>query len=340
MKAVVYQKDHTLKLEDVPEPRIESPTDAVLKIALCTICGSDLHIRDQGLQEAGKIIGHEYCGVIEDIGSEVHYLKKEDRVVGKATYTCGHCFYCQHQQAPLCENGGIFGVFGKDGAQAEYLRVPFAENSLIKIPDGLSFEDVLFTGDILSTGFSGPLKGKVQLGDTVAIFGAGPVGLASAATTPLFGASLVISVDILDYRLRVAQKFGAITINASKEDPVAKIKELTGGRGVDVGIEAAGFEPTFKVCMQSTRRGGRVVQLGQFVQPIPWDITERSFDIFEFWIGLGDLDHIPQLMSLIEKGTLDLKPLITHRFPLTEALRGYEVFEKKLENCIKVLLKP
>jgi len=342
MKAVVYRGINDLRLEDVPEPTIESPTDALIKVTLTSICGSDLHVMEMGAHEPGKILGHEYCGVVEDIGNEVHNLKKGDRVVGKPFFNCGRCFYCKHHpdQASLCESGGLIGAMGNQGVQAEYARIPYAENTLIKILDDLSDEDVLFTGDVLSTGFSGIQRGRVGPGDTVAVFGCGPVGLCAVACAHLFGVSQVIGVDIQDYRLSVAQKFGAVTINASREDPVAKIKELTNGRGADAGIEAAGFEPTFRTCIQSTRRGGAVAVLGVFVQPTFFNIVERLVDIFTLTIGLGNLMHMEALIKLIQKGKLDLSPLITHRLPLSEAPRGYEIFEKKLENCIKVLLKP
>ena len=339
MKAVVYRGINDLRLENVSEPSIESPTDALIKVTLSSICGSDIHVKELGLQEPGKIFGHEYCGVVEDTGNEVHYLKKGDRVVGKPFFHCGHCFYCQHQQAELCERMAVFGSMGTQGVQAEYARIPFAENTLKKIPDDLSDEDVLFTGDILSTGYTGVLRGHVGLGDTVAVFGSGPVGLCAVACAQLFGPSLVIAVDILDYRLNYAQSLGAVPINASTEESVGKIKELTGGRGVDVGIEAGGFETTFRACLQSTRRGGRVSIIGMFVQPTLFNIAERFIDMFTFSIGLGELSHMDELIKVIQNGKLNLKSMITHRLPLSEALRGYEIFEKKSEGCIKVILK-
>lgn len=224
--------------------------------------------------------------------------------------------------------------------QAEYSRIPFADNTLTRIPESLSDEDVIFTGDILSTGLSGLLGTYVGLGDTVGVFGSGPVGLCAVACAPLFGVSLVVAVDMLEYRLDVARKFGAVTINASKEDPIHRVLELTEGRGVDAGIEAAGSESTLRICFKSTRRGGRVSILGTFSHPTLFDLSERFFDMFKLTIGLGDLNHMEDLLQLIHSGKLDLTPLITHTLPLSEALRGYEIFEKKTEGCIKVILKP
>ena len=343
MKAVIYRGVNDLRIEDIPEPHIENPTDVVLKVTTAAICGSDLHVKHAGLWKPGRIMGHEYCGIVVAAGSKIRHLKKGDRVAGHPVASCGECFYCRKKQQALCTHAGISG--GPDGSvklgvQAEYTRIPFADHTLTKIPDDLLDEDVIFVGDILSTGLSGILRTHVKLGDSVAVFGAGPVGLSSVACAPLFGAGLVIAVDVLDYRLDVAKRFGAVTINASKENPEAAIMTLTDKRGVDAGIEAAGLESTLRACLKSTRRGGEVSILGTVPPGFLFDLNERFFDIFSLSVGLGDQNHIEGLIELIRNGKLDLKPLITHNFPLTEALQAYEVFEKKLEGCIKVLLKP
>jgi alcohol dehydrogenase len=211
---------------------------------------------------------------------------------------------------------------------------------LKKIPDSLTFEDAIFAGDILSTGLTGVLRGKVTYGDTVAVFGAGPVGLCAVALSNLFGASKVIAVDRLDYRLAVASAFGALTVCAATEDPEQAIRSLTNGRGVDVGIEAAGLEATFNSCLHSVRRGGRLSIVGFFSDPTYFNISERFFDVFNLTIGLGDSGHMEELLNLIAGGKLDVKPLITHTFSLEDAMQGYDVFERKLYKCIKVILKP
>lgn len=349
MKAVVYQGKKGLRVEDVAEPVIEYPTDALIKVTTSAICASDLHVIEgegikPGVAEPGMIMGHEYCGVVVDTGNQVSCLENGDRVVGRPVASCGHCYYCIRHQEALCEYGALFGKVKKQGSisgtQAEYARVPFADNTLTRIPDGLVDEDVVFTGDILSTGYSGVLRSNVGMGDTVAVFGCGPVGLCAVACAPLFGAGLVIAVDVLDYRLEAARKFGAVTINASREEPTAKIMGLTDGRGADAGVEAAGFEATLNACFKAIRRGGSVCVLGTVPHPYHFDLSERFFDMFNLNIGLGDQNHVEALIRLIQRGKLDLRPLITHTFPLTEALRGYEIFEKKLEGCIKVLLQP
>lgn len=341
MKGLVYKGVNDLGIENVPEPQVESSTDAVAKVTLSAICGSDIHIKHGMLPfvKPGTIIGHECCAVIVDVGSDVSNFQKGDRVVASAAFSCGKCFYCRHQQASLCERGGVFGTFDTQGSQAEYVRIPFADNTLAKIPDNLTDEDVLFISDILCTGFHGVIEAGVEVGDIVAVFGSGPVGLCAVASAQLFSPSEVIAVDLEEPRLNIAQKLGAIPINASKEDPVAKIMELTGGRGADVTIEAAGFESTFMGCLQSKRRGGRVSILGLFAEPLSFPIHMLCFDSFKMSIGLGDFRYMNELIRLIQRGKLDLKPIITHRLPLSEAIRGYELFEKKLEGCVKVLLK-
>lgn len=195
MKAVVYHGVNDLRLDEVPEPEIENPADVILKITLSSICASDIHIKEAGLHTPGKIIGHEFCGIIEEIGSGVRYLQKGDRVVGKPYSNCGYCFFCKRGQPELCDKSVLFGVQGGQGVQAEYARIPWAENALCKIPDGLQFEDVIFVGDILSTGLTGILRGRLAYGDTVAIFGAGPVGLSAALLSPLLApAKLLLSI--------------------------------------------------------------------------------------------------------------------------------------------------
>lgn len=200
-------------------------------------------------------------------------------------------------------------------------------------------EDVLFIADILSTGYTGALRGRIGAGETVAVFGVGPVGLCAVACARLFAPGAVIAVDTVDYRLDFAKSLGAVPVNAAKEDPVAKIKEMTEGRGADVGIEAAGLEATFKACILSIRRGGRASVLGMFTQRTDFNVAKRCDDIFTLSIGLGELRHLDELIGQVKAGRLDPKSMITHRLPLAEALAGYEIFEKKLENCIKIVLQ-
>jgi alcohol dehydrogenase len=340
MKAVVYQSKNVVKVQEVALPEIKLSTDALIKVTSTAICASDVHVLKEGTPKPGSIMGHEYCGEVVEIGSSVLKLQKGDRVAGSPVYNCGNCYYCRNGQQSLCENGECISSPVNQGTQAEFARIPYADNTLTKIPDGLTDEDVIFTGDILSTGYTGLLRSHAAIGDSVAIFGAGPVGLCSVACSPLFGACPAVAVDVLDYRLDIARQFGAITINATREDPVVRIKELTNGRGVDLGIEAAGLESTLKGCFSATRRGGTVSILGTVPESFNFKLSERFFDIFSLNIGYGDQNHREELINLIRHGKLNLKPLITHILPLSEAARGYEIFDKKLDNCIKVVFKP
>jgi len=340
MKAVVYQRKDVVQVDDVELPRLEMATDALIEITASAICGSDVHVVKEGNLAPGRIMGHEYCGIVREVGEGVRTLKKGDRVAGSPVYYCGLCYYCLHKQQALCENGGLVSSAISQGTQAEFARIPFADNTLTLIPEDLSDDDVIFVGDILSTGFSGVLRSRPGFGDSVAVFGAGPVGLCSIACAPLFGTGMVIAVDVLDYRLEIARNFGAVTINASRENVIDRIKELTGGRGVDIGIEAAGLESTLGDCFKSTRMGGSVSILGTVPDSFRFKLSERFFDIFHLNIGLGDQNYREELISLIQSGKLKLKPLITHVLPLSECIRGYEIFDKKMDNCIKVVFKP
>jgi alcohol dehydrogenase len=232
-------------------------------------------------------------------------------------------------------------MFGNvSGGQAEYVRIPFANNSLEKIPDGLEDEDVIFVGDILSTGFHGVTMGRVEPGDSVVVFGSGPVGLCAQVCAKLMGADPVIAVDVIDYRLNIAQAFGSIPVHAQREKAIDRIHNLTQGRGADVAIEAGGFEGTFSGSIEAVRRGGTVSILGLFPQPLTLPIQKLCFHTLKISIGLADLSHMAKLIKLIQAGRINLRPLITQTFPLSQALEGYEVFEKKKDACIKVLLKP
>lgn len=372
MKGVVFDGPNLLKIGEVPEPKLEKTTDAILRVITASICGSDLHIKNGMMPwiKPGTVIGHEFVGVIEEVGSEVIAFRKGDRVVASATFQCGQCFYCRKGNIGLCERGGSYGgplrayrnsflrgniglddrggVYGGSetsgnvsGGQAEYVRVPFADNSLEKIPDGLEDEDVIFVGDILSTGYHGALMGGIGPGDSVVVFGSGPVGLCALVCAKLMGADPVIGVDIIDFRLKIAQSFGSIPINAEKENAVDKIRILTQGRGADVAIEAGGFEGTLLGSIEAVRGGGTVSILGLFSKPLTFPIQKLCFyTLKKISIGSADCSHMAKLIKLVHAGRINLRPLITHTFPLSQALEGYEIFENRRDICIKVLLKP
>ncbi|MDD4346430.1 MAG: alcohol dehydrogenase catalytic domain-containing protein, partial [Desulfitobacteriaceae bacterium] len=250
MQAFVYHGPDNMSLDEVPMPKIFKPADAIVKVTTSTICGTDKHIRHGGVPavKPGTIIGHEFCGEVVEIGSNVNNFKVGDRVAVSCVTQCMSCYYCKRGQYSQCVDGSwIFGHL-IDGCQADYVRVPYADAGMYIIPDGLTDEDVLFVGDILSTGYFGAENGNIQPGDTVAVFGSGPVGMCAMATARLWGPARIVAVDIDESRLEFAKKNGWADygLNPQKVDVAQNLKDLTCGRGADVTIEANGFEPTFK----------------------------------------------------------------------------------------------
>lgn len=340
MKAVVFTKLHEAKLMDVPDPKIEDARDALIKVKATSICGSDLHIIHLGTRALGSVIGHEFTGEVVEVGKEVRRFKPGQRVVGYCTVQCGVCDACRSGYPVYCENGLRYSR-QIPGAQAEYVRVPFADASLYPIPDELTDEQVIFAGDILSTGYMGAKHGEIQPGDAVAVFGAGPVGLCAVVSAKLFGAGKIIAVDMLPYRLEMAKRLGAdYVVDSSKVDAVEEIKRITGGRGANVTIEAVGVKATLLAAIASTAKGGKCSVVGLFSEPFELPMHTMGHQGLRFQMSVVNMVDVPRLVGLIRDGKIDLLPLITHKFPLSEAERAYELFDKKLENCIKVILYP
>ena len=352
MKALVYNGPGEIRLADVPEPVLRQPSDAIVRVTATSICGSDVHILHGHMpgMMPGTIVGHEFVGVVEEVGSAVAGLRPDDRVAGPAAVWCGTCRTCRRGLPALCENRGIFGcgsLYGDlPGAQAELVRVPYADLALQLIPPGLSDEQVIFAGDILATGYSAvagmtPGARAVDQGDTVAVFGAGPVGLCAVAAARLFGPAHVVAVDLENYRLEMAARLGADrVVDPAIEDPKAAIRDLTDGWGADVVVEAAGRPETLGTALAAVAPGGTVSVVGLFQESVPVPIPRLTQRNVTLRMGLGDLSQMALLLRLIEAGRLDLTPLITHRLPLDEGPRGYEIFEQRLDGAIKVVLCP
>jgi alcohol dehydrogenase len=345
MKSLIFHGAREISIEEVERPSIEKPSDALVKVTLSTICGSDLHIYHEELPIPPPFpLGHEFVGIIEEVGKEVSGFKPGDRVAASCVVYCGQCFYCQKGLYGHCENGGLYGcgaLMGNlGGAQAEYVRVPYADLGLHKIPDDLTDEQVLYVGDILTTGFTGAKNGYIQPGDVVAVFGSGPVGLCAQVCAQLFGPAMVIAVDKLDYRLAVSQKIGCTPINATQEDPIEKIKELTEGRGVDVAIEAVGVPATMAGCLSAVRPGGKVSIVGIFSSPMEFPLPQLCMMDINLATSICDVHWMPALIKLIHQGKIDPTFLATHSMPLTEAAKAYEMFDKKQDNVLKILLRP
>lgn len=345
MKALVYQGPGLRGWDTVPDPTIIDPTDAVVRIDTSTICGSDLHILKGDVPETtpGTVLGHEAVGTIEEIGAGVTSVAVGDRVLLSCVSACGSCSYCKTGRYGQCLGGGGW-IFGHliNGLQAEYARVPFADNSVYKIPESLTDEQVLFLADILPTSFEiGVLNGKITPGDTVVIVGAGPVGLAAILTAQLYTPGRIISVDLAESRLESAKRFGAdMTINNGNEDPVALVMGLTDGLGADVAIEAVGVPPTFELATELIRPGGHVANIGVHGHSATLHLEKLWSRDVTITTGLVDTSTIPQLLRLVASGRLDPSLFATHRLPLAETMKAYDIFaDAGNTGALKVVLE-
>ena len=345
MKALVYHGPDQRSWDDVPEPVLLDQTDAVVKLSTSTICGTDLHILkgDVPTVTPGRILGHEGVGTVVSKGSAVSTVEVGDRVLCSCITSCGRCRYCKQARYGLCTGGGGW-ILGHtiDGLQAEYARIPFADTSLYKVPDALTDEQVLMLSDILPTAYEvGVIAGDVQPGDTVAIVGAGPVGLAAIMTAKLLTPGRIVAIDLADARLKHAAEFGAdVTINNGREDAVARILELTDGQGADVAIEAVGVPATFELCAELIRPGGRVANVGVHGHPVTLHLETLWIRGVTITAALVDTSTTAPLLKLIAEGRLDPLPFITHRFPLTETMAAYDTFADAAEtHALKVVLE-
>ena len=343
MKAFVSHGPRNMSLDQVPDPKILKSTDAIVKVTTSTICGTDKHIRNGGLPEVepGRIIGHEFCGEVVETGAGVTKFKKGDKVAVSCVTQCMECYYCKRGMYSRCEDGSwIFG-YKIDGCQADYVRVPYADFGMYLIPDTLIDEDVLFVGDILSTGYFGAENGNIQPGDTVAVFGSGPVGMCAMACARLWGPARIVAVDIDDSRLEYALKQGWADygLNPQKVDVTQALKDFSQGRGADVTIDANGFEPTFNAAIAGVRPGGTVSLIGVFEKAQVLEMQNLWIQNITIKMGLVKANHIPELIELIKEGKLNMKPLITHTIPLSQVAEGYDIFEERRDNAIKVVLK-
>lgn len=387
MKAAVIHGPGAITYDTVDDPKLEKQDDIILKVTSTAICGSDLHIYSGGFpQPRPMVLGHEFMGIVEETGPGVTKLKRGDRVVVPFPIACGHCFFCSHELPGHCEHsnpenygpegglltekgGALFGYTdlygGYDGGQAQYVRVPYANFGPRVVPGDLTDEQVLFLTDIFPTGYTGVDWGEVRGGETVAIFGSGPVGLMAAKSAVLRGAGQVIVVDTLQYRLdKAAASTGCATIlwEDGAKDVVRQIRDLTQGRGADVCIEAVGFEPdrnifdrvkatvnfekgsakVLEACMSAVRRGGIVSVLG--VYPTTYD----NFPIGQFFdkgivLKGGQAPaqkYIDRLLEYVVQGRVVLDDIISHRLPLSEIAHAYDIFKKREDGCVKVVLDP
>lgn len=384
MKALVFEGPKKVKVEHVKDPQLKAKDDLIIKVTSTAICGSDLHIYNGFIpQKDSMILGHEFMGIVEEVGKDVKNFKKGDRVVVPFPIACGHCFFCDHSLPTHCENsndhygpeGGILtekgaGLFGYtdlyggyDGGQAEYVRVPYANFGPRKIEDDLSDEAVLFLTDIFPTGWSAIDWAQLKGGETVAVFGCGPVGIMAQKAAWLKGAKRVIGIDTLDYRLAIARKTAkSEVLNLNEVNVVEAIREMTGGRGADVCVDAVGMEAnrnlgekisdalhlqggTIKVidyCASAVRRGGVISIVGVYGTSYANFPMGQIFDK-GVTIKQGQApvqNYIDELLDLVKQSKVTLDDIITHKLPLDQAPHAYEIFCNKQDNCLKVVLKP
>jgi alcohol dehydrogenase len=344
MQALVYHGPGEKQWESKADPTIEQPTDAIVEIDTTTICGTDLHILkgDVPTVTDGRTLGHEAVGTVVETGSGVEDIQQGDKVLVSCISACGRCKYCRRGLQSQCLNGGGW-ILGHlvDGTQADYVRTPFADTSLYKVPEDLSDEQVLFLADILPTGFEiGVLNGGVKPGDTVVVVGAGPVGLAAVITAKLYGPGRIVAVDLDNSRLERAQEFGAdVTINNSSENAVERVQEMTDGLGAEVVMEAVGIPATFELCTELVCPGGRVANIGVHGEPATLHLETLWIKSITITTGLVDAYSTLTLLKLVSEGRLDPRGLTTHRFELNEIMEAYEVFADAANTkAIKVTL--
>lgn len=348
MKALVYHGPGNKAWEEVPDPELQEPTDAIVKVDTTTICGTDLHILkgDVPAVTDGRILGHEAVGTITEVGSEVTDMAVGDRVIVSCISKCGTCDYCRADMPSHCTNlGGIGWIFGHliDGTQAEYVRVPYADTGLIRIPDGITDEQGVMLSDILPTGYEiGVLYGDVSEGDVVAVVGAGPVGLAAIMTAGTRGARRIVAVDGNQFRLQQALDFGATdTVNINEVDDVAAaLKALSDdGLGVDVAIEAVGVPATFRTCVDAIRPGGRVANVGVHGEAVEFPIQEQWINNITLTTGLVNAVTTEELLAEIEAGQIAPEKFTTHRFTLDQMMEAYDVFGNAMDHdALKVVI--
>src|SRR5688572_9325254 len=350
MKANVFQKKNDIRIEEVQKPRAAAG-EAVIRVTLTTICGTDLHIvRGEYPVKPGLVIGHEPVGVIEELGAGVTGYEVGDRVLVGAITPCGQCSACLSGHQAQCGHGEGYAPIGgwrfgntMNGAQAEYLLVPHAQANLAKVPDDLSDEQVVLLADIASTGFAGAESAGVRIGDAVVVFAQGPIGLCATAGAKLMGASLVIGVDGDGVRLAASRRMGAdIVLDYRHCDPVAEVMRLTGG--VDVAVEALGTQQTFENCLRCLRPGGTLSSLGVYSGKlqIPYQAFAAGLGDHRIVTTLcpGGKERMRRLMNLVQSGRFDPKPLLTHTFTLDDIVMGYQLFGERADGVLKVAIRP
>jgi len=349
MKAIALHAPYDVRVDAIPDAAVVDPTDVVVRVSTTAICGSDLHQYHGRVPNlpAGVTLGHEFMGVVEAAGPAVTQVRVGDRVIAPFSISCGTCEWCRMRLPAQCSTTGraVFGGrFGHTypGGQAEAVRVPFADFMCERVPAGMADEDAIFLGDILATGYVCAESAGIRPGDTVAVFGAGPVGIFALQAAHLFGPSRVYVVDRVDYRLKLVEELGGIPVNLDAGDPVTQLRGLTGGRGPDAVLECVGHEVPFTQSILSVRAGGTVSSVGVYVEDsIGFPVRDAFFKDLTLRMGICNArNYIAPLLGLVQAGKLQPRRIITHTMRLDEAPRGYRIFDRKEEGAIKVMLTP
>jgi 2-desacetyl-2-hydroxyethyl bacteriochlorophyllide A dehydrogenase len=344
MRAVTFQAPGEVQVDDVAEPELLAPDDAIVRVQASGICGSDLHIYHGRVQiEPGFVIGHEFVGEVVAIGDDVTRVSEGDRVLGTYGTACGECFYCRRQEFHKCDEARVFG-HGKtlgslQGAQAELLLVPHANLTLRRVPDGLSDDVALFAGDVMGTAYHAIQSRPLAEGESAAILGLGPVGLCAVQAAKAAGASEVIAIDTVEDRLRMAESFGATAIHLTEQDPRGEVKKLTEGRGVDLAVDAVGHPEALDLALRLARKAGTVSVTGVYAEPVELHMGILWIKALTLTSGHANvIKHVDPVLELLSSGGLDPAPLVTHHMKLDEAAEAYRVYDDK--EALKIVLTP
>lgn len=348
MKAVVLGQGDFVEVTHVPDARLEHPRDVLVRVTAAAICGSDIKAKHHMVTgiEAGAIIGHEFVGVVEKVGSDVTGFKPGDRVGTVPAISCGVCPACRLGVPQNCDalsmygGGPLWGPMGNDGCQAELVRVPLSDMALTVIPATIPDEEAVLVFDMLSTGYHAAYEAGIRTGDAVAVSGCGPVGLCAILAAWQFGPEQVFAIDMYDNRLAMAKRYGATPIDLRAGDPVEQILAATDGKGVEAVLEASGNAGAFLNATRMIAKFGTVSCVGLYTEPVVLPIQELILRGIHVVMSFGNLSHVPRLMRLVEHGRVDLRPLVTHSFALDDAVEAYDLFEHHKDQCLKVLLRP
>lgn len=347
MKALTFHGKHHIQYESIRDPEILQPTDVIVKVKVCAICGSDLHAyheSEKGLDH-GTAMGHEFSGEIVALGKEVKTLRIGDLVMSPFTTSCGNCFYCNMGLTCRCVQSQLFGWrennYGLHGGQAEFVRVPLADSSLMKLPEGVSLEEGLLLGDVLSTGFFCAKQAEIKPKNTYVVIGCGPVGLLAILGAIEYGAEKIFAIDTVPERLTMAQKIGAMVINASHQNAIGIIKEETDGRGADAVMEAVGNATTNRLAYDLIRPGGIISAVGVCTDThFPFSPTDAYNKNLTYKVGRCPARFMmEQLVPMVQQKKYNVTSIISHRIKLSEGVYGYDIFSNKKDDCLKVVME-